>query len=125
MRSVRKTLEAIGIAAGLMAAVACASPGNGPQLAGPIMEARINGGPTVLSGTVVNEAAAPAADVTVTFVIYDKSGKGSTVTAVVNDGAPLALGDTADFSVSFDGPAEQIDYSIGYNDQAGSLYVLR
>jgi len=108
-----------------MVAAACANPGSGPQLAGPVMEARINGGPTVLSGTVINEAQAPVSDVTVTFVIYDKNGKGSTVTAVVGDGAPLALGDMADFSVSFEGTAEQIDYSIGYNDQPGSLHTLR
>ncbi len=109
----------------VLAASACAEAQNGPQLAGPVMEARINGGPTVLSGTVINEGDSPATVVSVTFVVIDGAGRRTVATYVMNDGAPLAAGDTADFSLEFDGAVEQIRYSIGYGDQSGPMLVLR
>ncbi len=123
MRNVRKTTE--GLLAGLLLlAAACVSAESGPQLAGPIMEARINGGPTVLSGTVINDGETPASEVTVTFIVRDGSGS-YTFTEVLNGGEPLDTGEMADFTVTFEGSAERIEYSIGYDDQTGSVYFLR
>lgn len=89
------------------------------------MEARVSSGPTVLSGTVVNDGPVPATVVTVTFVMRNRNGAQQSVTAMVKDGETLSPGETAEFSVLFDGDADHIDYSIGYNDQPGSLYILR